>query len=585
MRVMDVSSVRAGPQPVAKQILDFLTKERPTWLLVSVSLAVSASYASTLFDVSFLTGSSSYWNFPKGTLPNSSNDMASWLVGYLQLMKTPWSFPLLSTPNLNYPDGLVTFWCDPLPWLALAGRAIYTTSGAVVNLAGPYLLACFLMNGLAMTVLLITAGQRTLLAALVGSLQAIATPFFLFRWGHITLMGQYTVIGALSLYIYSVRNPYRLRITACWFALLTLALLTTPYLLVMCAAIWLSSIYRPARARLRSPGGIATEIIGFSGWFLLILYVLGALDGHVASASAPYGLFSFNLLSPFIPQRSGVFWPASLLYIGSYEGFAYVGVGMLLLVAYCFRYWAEWIRTSWRRHASIAVAFAVLFALAASNHVYVGSWEVLSIELPPFVSKALGVFRASGRFVWPMGYALVAGTLVLVLRRLTRPVGVLILLSCTVLQLIDVEPLRASIAASVRDDAVPLLDEKALSSLTGTANAVLVFPSFACVERLGGPFLRRRDLRTANMELQLIAARNDKPINSVYTGRDVIDCANEDALRRSPLQPGLLYVYLDNELPQTGDAGGSCHAMAGFSYCAVRSEPGDAAGMPPAGPR
>ncbi len=560
-----------------------LSSDRPIWILLLTSLIISGLYTFSIFNISFIDGSSPYWIFPKGTIPGSDNDMATWLVSYLYLVKTPWSLPLLFTPNLNYPAGVVTFWCDPLPWLALAGRAIYSLTGAVLNLAGPYLVGCFFLNGLAMTVLLITAGQRTLLGAAVGSLQAIATPFFMFRWGHIPLMGQYIVILALSLYIYSTNNPYRFRTTMSWFFLLVIALLTSPYLLIMAAATWVSSIYQPTRPNVRSYVGMIAEFIVFMTIFFAIFKALGAFDKQISSASALYGYYSFNILSPFIPQMSGVIWPASHYVMTLYEGFAYVGLGMLLLTAYSASAWAEWIRRSWRRHLLIASAFAVLLAVALSNRIFVGRWEVLTLNLPGSVQQALGVIRSSGRFIWPIGYTLVGGTLILVLRTRSRPAGMLVLIACTITQLIDVEPLRSSVAMSVENHAPLVLDQAAILPLIKNADAVMVFPSFSCIEGWGADNPEVRELRHANMELQLMAVRNDKPINSVYTGRSVIDCNTEAALRQEPLRAGRLYIYLDHvatNKPTIGhhnteadnDAGDPCHILGSFTYCYSRRD-------------
>jgi hypothetical protein len=285
-----------------------------------------------------------------------------------------------------------------------------------------------------------------------------------------------------------------------------------------------------------------------------------------------------------VPQMSGLIPPLAKTVIGApgqYEGYAWIGGGVLLLVAASARAWWPWLQRRGRRHMVIITIFAGFLLLALSNRIYLFNILLLDIPLPAAVNHALGTFRSSGRFFWPIGHALAAGSILLVLRNYRPAISVPLLLAASVLQLIDTAPLRAAIVASASAPAPARVDRTQAADLVGRARAVMVFPSFDCAAqgfgtgRFSGAEANR--LTVLNMEFQLLAARRNLPINSVDSARLHVDCAAESAMQRQQLRPGVLYVYFTPFRPDPAQFGrhgpDACGEVDHSTYCLLPADP------------
>lgn len=548
--------------------------------MLLVSLALGSAYALTMLPLAFIAGTGSFWQFPAGTILGAQNDMAECLVGYLYLVKSPWSWPILYVAALGIPYGTNVFWLDVVPWVSLVGKIVFSLTGVAVNLLGAYVFACLALPGVAMTALLAALGQRGLLAVISGTIIAEATPYLLFRWGHTALFGQFWIIAGLALYAATMRHPSSRRITASWSLLLPLAFLNAIYLFVMVGVIWTATLVQRWLDGVASRKRLLLEFAMPTGIVICLAIVTGILSPELGAApSRDFGTFSLNLAGPFVPQSSGVLPWLTAYRVGmkyQYEGFAWVGFGVLLLAVVSLPAWLAWARHNARRHVMLLGAFAAFLLFALSNRVYVGSHLLFAIPLPRGLLDLLGAFRASGRFFWPIGYALAAGSILLVLRRYRPAVALSVLSLACALQVLDVEPLRQAIAATAGQPTAPLFDRARLAALVARSTTVQVFPSTGCVAQLQQEHIislyEQVRLEQANMELQLAVARMTRPINAVYMSRSLTDCYADDALEMMPLRAGTLYVYLTPHTPtpqQLDDhsVDESCSMLDWLRYC------------------
>jgi hypothetical protein len=233
-------------------------------------------------------------------------------------------------------------------------------------------------------------------------------------------------------------------------------------------------------------------------------------------------------------------------------------MGVLLLLLGNFSAFARWLKDHWRRHAALLAVFVVFLVFALSNRVYAGGHLILDVPLPEPLLRALGAFRSSGRFFWPLGYTVEAVVLVLTFRRYAPWPALTMALVAALLEFVDAQPIRAEIIASAAAPAPAALDRADLAARVAGSKGVIVFPSFGCTQD--------PSLGAKNMELMLAAGRAYVPINSVYNTRVQTDCAGEREAVKQPLKAGLLYVYLTDYEPGPAQIPG--HEIAEF--CALR---------------
>jgi hypothetical protein len=539
--------------------LRLLCAPRPLWLLLTIALVIGVAWTLPLLPWGFIAGASDFWTYPSGAFgpTGNSDDMVQVEAGALALAETPWTLPLLYTPLLGAPEGTNIFWMDAVPWLSLLRRVIHSLTGGTVNLIGLFIFACFALPGVAMAGLLAAAGARGLIAVAAGALIADATPALLFGWGHVPHSAHAWIIVALVLYLLQVRRSRGARLAAAWTAVLPFVLLTNVYLFAMCAACWAAALAQRLLDRTISIARAGAECAAVAGVIVLVMAVTGILSPTLGQAgSEGFGYWSMNVLSPVLPQMSGLIPRLRNFRIGmggQYEGFAWLGGGVLFLGVASARAWGRWLRARARAHGVLLAVFALFLAFALSNRVWFGSDLVLDVELPARVLNLLGTFRASGRFFWPLGYAFAAGSIVLTLRTYRPAIGMALLAVAALLQAIDVTPLRAVIAASAAHPGAPRLDRAATAALIARAREVRLYPSYDCAQRFAMPTVETRraveQILALNMEFQLLAVRQAVPINAVYTARPLRSCAAELAEMRERLVPGILYVWLIDYRP------------------------------------
>lgn len=550
-------------ESLAQPLQRVVVMELPAWQLLLLAAALGAIWAASLFDWSFIAGRHEFWRFPRGTIGGSETDMAQALAGYLYYVGSSWHLPLFYVASLGMPVGTNIIFLGSVPIVALIGKLTCTLIGATINLYGAYLFLCFALPGVMMTLVLITAKVRYALATIVAAIFANSTPALLWRWGHMELEAHFLLIGALALYLVSLNKRSWSGFAAAWIAYLILTYLTNIYLFGMVGTVWLCAVLQ------RRLNGLHTtrEAVGAGVLTVALVMTVIILSGQFSGGTGPpfstgYGLFSMNLLSPFVPpQESGLLpWVGRVIdpngYPYQYEGFNYLGMGLLLASLLVLPTEAGWLRRNLWRHSSLLVAFAALTVFAISHRVLAGHWLLFELPMPRYVFWTLGIFRSSGRFFWLIGYAQMAMVIILGFRR-ARPVLALCLAGAAILQLCDVQPLREGIIASIAaGPGAEELDSGEVARLTARARHVEVVPSFQCNLNRDQ---QHEKIERANMELILATAKMNVPINTVYWGRQTYGLTLSDFMRAPSRAVEMLRArrndYCNQEVEQARSGG------------------------------
>jgi len=445
------------------------------WLPWLVGLA----FALAFVPLGYLDGSARLLRQPGG-------DLLQHQAGILAYLRDPWHWPPFHTRLLDAPAGAALVFLDALPGPSFLAKLVLSLTGLEIPLLGWWIFATYLLQPVAMARLLGACGVARPLPILAGSLVALSCSWFLWRFGHSALAAHWLLLWSLACAVECGAGDAPGRPLRHLGLLAVGCLLVHAYLFAMAATLFLALL---AGSALRRRLGWRPALAGLALWLAAAGGVM-ALLGYFAF-SRPlwgYGHFGMNLLSPFVPQMSGL-WPdfGRLLWTpdrpamgdaweirdlmplsgagdmldatgGQYEGYAWFGFGLwpLLLLALWLRRAA--LPRLLARHWPLLLAALgmALFALSPRIWVAYGPW--LWVDLFP---EPLQGFRSNGRFVWPLVYlgaaAAVAGVAAAAGRRWVA--GALLLL--TLVQLADARLLHDRLWHLLRAEP-PLLLEAAL---------------------------------------------------------------------------------------------------------------------------
>ena len=344
---------------------------------------------------------------------------------------------------------------------------------------GIWTLTCFVLQAVASWKLLgiWVKGQ---FARGLGCCFFVIAPAFLDRLTfHFGLSAHWVVLFALYLFF---KSDFSLKM---WIALGVVSTLIQPYLAIMVSAVFLVALLGNPSFLKRLMAYIAA--IGFAA-YQAGLFIFGfsnaGLDG--------FGIFSSNALSlvdPGFPDFDRLPWstrfPNVWENVGQYEGFAFLGGGVLLIGILLFinqLILGRSLRNRWpslivliafgnfvyRQNAisvlvllwlvlaaicvtqffmvfkkdkvnaikigGIAIAF---FIFAFSNIILIGDFSLVQVEIPKFVLDVFAIARTSGRFIWIPMYLVMTVVVVSALKYFPRRVGLAMIFVVLLLQIND----------------------------------------------------------------------------------------------------------------------------------------------------
>jgi hypothetical protein len=548
-----------------------LLSPRTLSLLLCISLACAMVFCFGVFDIGFLSGTSAYWQAPRGLVGHSWADISTALSGYNYFVRDSWTLPLFQTSSLGAPDAVNIIFTDSIPILAIFGRLLYRATGLVVNPFGAWAAFCIAASALSMTALVATLGQRGIAAAIAATIAGLCMPALLQRWGHMSLMAQWEIVLGLIIYFRLRSGPPTIGLATASLLLAALALWTHSYIFVMVVGILAATLAQAVIDR-RLP---ILQSISTAALFAIVLSGLVFVSGHVSSkgslAAEGFGIFSMNLMSPFTPQLSGLFPAMRQLIVdgtgGQYEGLSYFGAGILFLGFLALLRRRPAALPEWRAHACLIAVLAAFTAFAVSNQIYVGIWHVVTIPLPDPVLTLASMFRSSGRFFWPC-LCLLTAIAIAAAPLLWGRAACWLLLLATVLQFADTAPVRSALAARIAEPAAALLSDADWGNAIRQHEFLRVVPPYGCVGERADEIA---------IELQLLASRENVPTNTVYATRYQANCTPPGA---TPLAAGELRVYLLlDRRAETPPATAPCAASSTMAVCSGKLAASDLAAL------
>lgn len=498
----------------------------------AVALAIGLLFVWRYFPAGFVAGTSSYWL-------TEVDDVTQYFSGFNAFFTAPFSYPLLAFDSINYPQGTRVTFVDAIPLYALLLKLVIPASFAPFNPFGVWVALAFVGQAVCGWWLLRELQVKSWPALLALIVCLLTFPALTTRLGHISLMSHWIILCSLALYIRCRRtsDPQRWA----WSLLLLAAFYINIYLCVMASAIYIVSCL-DFRWKFQ-PAEIARALMPFLIIGVSLFLTIFPMDRVEVTPETGFGIYSMNLLSPF---HGGIYlsFPDPEM-PGQYEGFNYLGLGILLAFALSIALNFKTAAESFSKHRSLTWLMLLFTAYALSNIVYYGVHQLVVINYPSFMDQITSQFRASGRFFWPVGYCVVIFAIATLYRKLSTPLFAGCMVALVILQVCDLSNLRHRLVDGAKRPAAAVLTQAEWDQqTTSDIQYMYFFPKFRC---------GRSDLiLNTLMPAMRYAAVHNLKINTGYVARANSNCNVESTKAEiaASAQDHSLYVFVKEDIPQ-----------------------------------
>ena len=363
---------------------------------------------------------------------------------------------------------------------------------------------------------------------------------------------------------------FSLRVWALWLVLLVIAGSIHPYLAVM--ALGLSVAFGIAMYLTCTDwtlGRTALFVSSTSALLLVVWYTLGyiGMQGQELESQG-FGFFSANLNTFINPQSWSSFLPNLPCLPGQYEGFCYMGIGTILLL--CSGAVAAIIardRSASRYWIPLIFTLCVYFVFALASPITLGETSLITYRLPAPISKMVGMFHSTGRFIWPVYYGLMIAALYSVASIRNRLSPLIVLAVCLCLQLTD---LRTALVCNETREPVPCpstLKSPLWTQLADEMKGIVTYP----------PFARSISFVDDYRFLGLYAARHGLSITAGHVARtkprlqEAFRLELEKKLDLGELDPRKIYIFqqFSPEFCKQIVLGNPCAVLDDYHICAT----------------
>jgi Family of unknown function (DUF6311) len=521
-------------------------------------IVISATFFYFTFGIDFLQGTSSFWQ-------RQGSDTAQYISGFNVFFKAPWGLPLLAFDGINYPVGTRVTFVDAIPLYALLLKLLVPSSWAPFNPFGVWVGLCFILQGVGAWWILKELKINSWVALVMLLALLLTYPALMRRLGHISLMSQWIILFSFALY-FRGRHSAKFEILG-WTLLLLVGFYINLYLTVMATGIMVASVLSAKyKITIRQVIYYAVPFLFIAGTLFLTVLPLPVAE---VSRESGFGFYSMNLLSPFMG--------GDLMSVkagqgdGQYEGFNYLGLGVLGGLIYLFVKKRDLVWAKIKSNKQLFIVLVLYTVYALSDHIYFGQNEILVLKYPKFMEIVTSQLRVSGRFFWPVGYCLII-LLVSAFYHFQKTRNYFLAMALIVgVQLLDVSNVYRAMSSKAHKQTEQHMDHALWRNHIGSrAEVVYFYPKFKC---------GAKPMQTL-LPVMHFAAMNELKINTGYIARYTPSCAdikeeieNSDKLKSVYVFSREEYPDEEKILPLFSDPASVKCEVVQFAYvCQAKSE-------------
>ncbi len=380
---------------------------------------------------------------------NAGGDLTQSYYGWRFFRASDWHFPIGLMDSVCYPYLTSIIYIDSVPLFNLIFKVLSPVLPETFQFFGIWGLCCFALSaGIGSKIIHRLTGDA------VGSV--LASPIFALTTFVLQRLYVHTALGAnwlilLCAYVVVVERGRKLSLKDCfiWAGVFSLGVGVNIYYLPILGVIMLLNVIFHLRSDAQLRWSISVFVASVGGTFICFwqfggLYHLGSTGVDKINA----GELSANINSFINPMQTGLYLTGfsgilptrSLVYSGQYEGYAYLGFGVMALCLFAFvgaLIFRQCKALDRRELVFVAVAFAALVVASCGVLVSFDDTVLFRIPYPHIFNKIWSTFRSNGRFIWGAWDVLVIAVLVGVLVKYPKIAARMIIVVCVVLQIVD----------------------------------------------------------------------------------------------------------------------------------------------------
>lgn len=509
---------------IIKKIFSF-----PDWLFIPVvAIVVGLVSYLILYDKYGLFFSHVYWIYSTGRDPLQHQ------LGWEFFRLEPWRFPLGTIKSYGYPFGTTVTFMDSIPLFAFFFKVLSPWLSKNFQYFGLWELTsitCQMVAGM----LIIREFTSSKILKILGASLLVLSPAMMYRaFFHSSLSAHWILLLAILFVILEYRSKMKAWL---WVVLFSAAMLVHLYFIPMIIPIWgISLVFKYQRERRMRL--ILLEILKIASLIIVIGFCTGIFGLNMSYLSEDgMGQYSWNLNGLINPFDTSSFLK-ELPYIKTQqEGYSYLGLGMILLLIISvilflikdpakknYRFYLPW------------VAVSILFMLfALSNLAAVNGYVLWNIQIPDRILNVLNMFRASGRFIWPVYYFIIIFAIIVIIRNMRVAVVAGLLTISILIQFQDLQP---------------LFESKKINGLMEYGSSLKITNDFW---QLAGKTNRHIEIIPTEYyeHVVIYAVRHNMTINSGYFGRADVNAMEKvalyhwDEILRGISDPQTIYILSD----------------------------------------
>jgi len=451
-------------------------------------------------------------------LMSAYHDWGQHYLGWAFYKEEPWHFPLGHIDNFNYPAGTNIGYTDSIPLLAMFFKLFSFILPDNFQYFGLWLLLCHLLVGHFTFKILKLYNINNVIIILCVLLISF-NPTLVFRGLHPALCGHWLVIASIYYYLKPATEKNTYEINKKQILIVVLSALINPYLFLM--VVGFNFILPFKHYFFYKLISLKQFIFYFSIAILAVLlswYLLGMIsinNSVTMEVANSYGLYSFNLNSFFNSSGFSTFFP-ELKSVGpqQYEGFAYLGLGVFILLALSILIFVKIKKETFKQikfYLPLFILSILLALFAITNIVTLDDKTLLKYWLPEIVLKIGGIFRASGRFIWLFYYLIFFFSIIQIAnQRIDRRIKVIVFIFVISIQFYDIKPLLLFRELPYGNYKSTKLSEDDFLELSSKFKRIITYP----------PFENNMLYKLDYQDLCFIALKNKLPITAGYVARE-----------------------------------------------------------------